>query len=72
MMESFDLSIQRESTIVITNMIITATEKEIIYDMLVDNEFKMFKAIIGLLKEKDEILLKELLSSMIVILKLDF
>jgi hypothetical protein len=53
-------------------MIITATEKEMIYNMLVDNEFKMFKAIIGLLKGKDEILLKELLSSMNVILKLDF
>lgn len=72
MMESFYLSISRESTIVITNMIVSAIDKEIIYNMLVQNEFKMFKILVYLLKKNDNVLLKELLSSMNVILKLDF
>ena len=72
MMESFYLSISRESTIVITNMIVSAIDKEIIYNMLVQNEFKMFKILVSLLKKNDNVLLKELLSSMNVILKLDY
>ncbi len=72
MMDSFDLSIQRESAIVITNMIITAKDKDIIYQMLVHDEFKIFKILVSLLNSKDDILLKELLSSLNVILKLDF
>lgn len=72
MMESFYLSISRESTIVITNMIVSAIDKEIIYNMLVQNEFKMFKILVYLLKKNDNVLLKELLSSMNVILKLDY
>ena len=72
MMDSFDLSIQRESAIVITNMIITAKDKDIIYRMLVYDEFKIFKILVSLLNSKDDILLKELLSSLNVILKLDF
>ena len=72
MMDSFDLSIQRESAIVITNMIITAKDKDIIYQMLVHDEFRIFKILVSLLNSKDDILLKELLSSLNVILKLDF
>jgi hypothetical protein len=46
MMESFYHSISRESTIVITNMIVSAIDKEIIYNLLVQNEFKMFKILV--------------------------
>jgi hypothetical protein len=72
MMESFYHSISRESTIVITNMIVSAIDKEIIYNLLVQNEFKMFKILVYLLKINDNVLLKELLSSMNVIFKLDY
>ena len=53
-------------------MIITAKDKDIIYQMLVHDEFRIFKILVSLLNSKDDIFLKELLSSLNVILKLDF